>query len=92
MSAQRPLFALPPATLTDRQAQALEHLQNAGADGLTGADLGRLMGSGPHYAKTVGLELLRVLKKKGHARSRRAGVWVAVRLPVEATADQEIPY
>lgn len=68
----------PEPRLTDRQADALQHLKAAGADGLTGTQLGTLMGVGPTYAKANGLAWLRALKRKGLCEQKRGGVWRAI--------------
>jgi hypothetical protein len=89
------LFPVPavPQPLTDRQEMALSFLKEAGRDGLTGEELGRLVLGGPNrYAKSTGLELLKALKKKGHARETKGKVFVALDLPEQHTTDQDIPY
>lgn len=85
--------AAAPRPLTDRQTQALEHLQAAGRDGLTGVQLGRLMGAAPLYTHSTGLELARALKKKGHARQTTGGVYIALQLaPPPAPSPDDIPF
>lgn len=82
-----------PKPLTDRQAEALTHLQAAGRDGLTGAKLGRLMGAAPLYCHSTGLELLRALKKKHHARQTTGGIYIALELPRQPSPlDGPIPF
>lgn len=87
MSQQQSLFEVEaiPRPLTDRQATALQHLKDAGREGLSGAELGKLMGSGPRYAKSDGLGLLRALKAKGHALQGARGMWRAVDLADETS-------
>lgn len=88
------LFTPPPQTpdpLTNRQAEALDHLKTAGPDGLTSDQLGELIGAPPLHRRSTGHNLLRALKKKRHATERRGGVFVAVDAP---TGDDfgEIPF
>lgn len=96
MNQQESLFdmATAPRALTDRQATALEHLKDAGRDGLGGTELGKLMHghTGCRFCKSTGLELLRALKAKGHARQGRGGAWFAVDLQADPTTEMDIPY
>jgi hypothetical protein len=97
MSQQQTLFKVPaqPQEPSEKQAIALTYLQNAGAEGLDGQRLGRLMHQhdGCRFCKSAGLDLLRALKKKGHARQTRGGIFVALDLPSQQpTTDQDIPY
>lgn len=73
-----------PKELTDLQHQALEHVRQAGHDGIRPAELGAAMGSGPMYARSNGTQLLHALKKKGWVEQRRMGgqmVFVAIDAP-----------
>lgn len=82
----------PPRPLTNLQAEALQHLQAAGRDGLSPLALGKLMGSAPLYQHSSGIGLLKALKKKGHARLTRGGIYVALELPPVRAFHDEIPF
>lgn len=77
MSEQLELIAQEPR-LTTRQAEALAHLQAAGHEGITGAELGQAMGVRPDYAKSNGLQWLKALKTRGLAEQKRGGIWRAI--------------
>ncbi|HEX4521061.1 MAG TPA: hypothetical protein VH063_15880 [Gaiellaceae bacterium] len=80
-----------PRSLTDHQAEAFEHVREAGHDGIRADELGRLIGSAPLHCRQNGLSLLQALKKKGWVRQTKGGVYVAIELP---TGDDfgEIPF
>ena len=87
---QQPLFKLhaQPQLLTNRQAVGLSFLRDAGHDGLRPQELGELMfGQPSRYAKSTGLDLLKALKKKGHARQTRGGIYIALELAPEPLGD-----
>lgn len=99
MTEQLAIVPAEPRPLTERQVRALEHVQSAGADGLSGVDLGRVMGASEMFAKSTGLGLLRALKKKGYVRQMRGGLWRAVDLHDQPSdgrfhpaMSDEIPY
>lgn len=93
---QQALFKLAanPEPLTDRQTVALAFLQAAGSPGLNGYQLGQLMHGHAdcRFCKSAGRELLGALKKKGHARQTKGGIFIALELPAEPTTDQDIPF
>jgi ribosomal protein S19E (S16A) len=60
--------AVDPATLTDRQRQALEILARYGH--MTGLELGCELDYHPDYRRTAGLKLLQALKAKGLVTER----------------------
>lgn len=61
--------------LSERQQEAVQHLQHAGPDGITAAELGHLLYPRTDDAKSWALSVLRALKKKGLVRQTRGGVW-----------------
>lgn len=91
--------------LTDRQEYALKVLRSAGHEGLQATELGAELcaRNGRHDAgdrclddRRNGLGVLRALRKKGHAKSRRNGTWYAtsgVEEPDQpARYGEEIPF
>lgn len=94
------LFTPPPPAplpLTPNQQDALEHLQRAGADGLTGTALGQVIHRHERpclHCHQTGLSLLQALKKKHHARQTRGGIYIALQIDPTSSADTfgDIPY
>ncbi len=83
-----------PRLLTDRQAFALELLQRAGGEGLRADEVGAELcerrgrhsaGDRCQFDKANGLDVLRALRTKGYARSRRDGSWHAVEAESDAS-------
>jgi hypothetical protein len=84
-----PVEAVPP-TLTERQQFVLEQLRNFGEDGLSADEVGALLcarrgrhdaGTRCEYDSSNGTGVLKALKKKGLARRRRGGTWLALSGP-----------
>ena len=101
---QLALIEEPPRPLTPRQELVLDALRRAGAAGMTPLQAGAMVHfqQGRHgetvpcdWCVSAGLEILRALRKKDHARySAKLKVWVAVDAQdqVADSAFGEIPY
>lgn len=68
----------PAVRLTGRQQAALACVKAAGLDGVTAYDVGKALGAPDAFARSTGRDLLKALKRAGHVRQRRGGVWQAV--------------
>lgn len=88
MTDQLQLVEEPPAPLTERQKQALDHLKAAGPDGLTAAELGEALYGERPEARSWGNTAAQALRRKGLAVQRgRARVWVALTEPETTVGD-----
>jgi len=78
------LFTPPPAqprALTEHQQEALEHVRQAGQEGIRAQELGEAIGAAPLHRTSAGTGLLKALKKKGWVTQRKGAVYVAIDAP-----------